>query len=242
MSKEFKYDKTKGKTRQIVCNRCDLPTNHRVCNSVTYSYDDGWLQGNEIYEVVQCLGCDQLSFRIGSQNSEDYEPDEEGNLVYPESEEVFPSRLMGRTPIEDIYYLPEKVRSVYNETHRAVTSNLKILAAVGIRALVETVCRHKKSGGRNLKQRIDGLVKKNILTQRSASILHRTRFLGNKSAHEVSAPSESELKIAFDIVENLLQNVYIIPLRVAQLKKRRKRLTPAAKKRLAETTDDNAPF
>lgn len=218
MSKEINLDKTKDKIREVVCNRCDNTTNHRVCSSVTFSWGNDDIQGVDTHEIIRCLGCDSISFRIGSSNSEDFEPDDNGNLIYPETEEIYPSRLMGRVPLEDIYSLPDKVRSIYKETHAALCTKLKILAGVGIRALVEAVCSEEKAQGINLEKKIDDLVKKEVLTKRNAEILHKTRLLGNVAAHEVKAPSDSELDVAFDIVENLLETVYIIPKKAERLK------------------------
>jgi hypothetical protein len=89
---------------------------------------------------------------------------------------------------------------------------------VGIRALVEAVCSAESAKGRTLENKIDDLVKKGILTAKNAQILHRTRLLGNRAAHEIEAPSDPELDVAFDIVENLLETVYIIPKKAERLK------------------------
>ena len=218
MSKKITADKTKGETREVVCNRCDNTTNHIVCSSVEFHWGNDDIQGIDTHEIIRCSGCDSISFRIGSSNSEDFEHDEEGNFVHPETEEIYPSRLMGCIPLEDIYSLPDKVHSIYKETHAALCTKLKILAGVGIRALVEAVCSEETAEGHNLEEKIDDLVKKEVLTKRNARVLHRTRLLGNKAAHETKAASDSELDVAFDIVENLLETVYIIPKKAERLK------------------------
>ncbi len=218
MSKEIILDKTKNEIREVVCIRCDNTTNHIVCGSVKLEWRNEDIQGYDIYETIRCLGCDNVSFRIASGNSEDYYHDDEGHSFYPETEEIYPSRLMGRVPLKDMYSLPDKVRLIYKETHAALCTKLKVLAGVGIRALVEAVCSEEKAKGGNLEKKIDDLVEKNILTKKNAEVLHRTRLLGNKAAHESSAPADSELDVAFDIVENLLETVYIIPKKAERLK------------------------
>ena len=218
MTKNITSDKSRGETRQVVCNRCDNRTNHLVCSSVERRWGDDDIQGVDIYEIIRCSGCDTVSFRIGSSNSEDYALDEKGEYFHPETEEIYPSRLMGRTALEDLYSLPEKVRAIYKETHDALCTKLKILAGIGIRALVEAVCSEEQAEGETLEKKIDDLVKKEVLTKRNAEVLHRTRLLGNKSAHITRASSDSELDVAFDIVENLLETVYIIPKKAEKLK------------------------
>ncbi len=223
MSKDFKkitLDKTKDETREVVCNRCDTETNHKVCSSVELHWgnDDVGIEGIDKYEIIRCLGCDQISFRIGSSNSEDMEEDSEGHIVHPETEEIYPSRLMGRTILKDIYSLPDRVRSIYKETHTALCTKLKVLAGAGIRALVEAVCSEEAAKGGTLEKKINDLVKKEILSKKNAAVLQRTRLLGNRAIHEMKAPSDAELGVAFDIVENLLETVYIIPKKAERLK------------------------
>lgn len=218
MKKEIILDKTKNLIREVVCNRCDNITNHVVCGSIEISWDNEDIKGVDTNEIIRCSGCDSVSFRIGSSNSEDIERDFDGNYIYPETEEIYPSRLKGRTALEDIYLLPDKVRSIYKETHSALCTKLKILAGIGIRALVEAVCSEETAKGDTLEEKIDDLVKKDVLTKRNAEVLHRTRILGNKAAHETKAGSDSELDVAFDIVENLLETVYIIPKKAERLK------------------------
>ena len=55
---------------------------------------------------------------------------------------LYPSRTV-RKPIEDHYYLPPKVREVYEETLTAISNGAPILAAIGIRAVVEAVSQRQ---------------------------------------------------------------------------------------------------
>jgi len=217
MSKKFNDGKTVGETREVVCRRCDQQTNHAVRGSVMYSWSTQDIQGVDIYEIIQCKGCDALSFRIGSSNSEDFDVVDD-EMIHPETEEIYPSRLMGRTEMEDIYSLPEKIRTLYKETHAAMSTKHRILSGMGIRALIEAVCLEEKADGKNLEKRIDDLVTKGVLTKRNAEVLHKTRFLGNRAAHEIYAAKDTELEVAFDVVENLLETVYVIPDKAEWLK------------------------
>jgi hypothetical protein len=94
---------------------------------------------------------------------------------------------------------------------------LSVLTGIGIRAIVETVCREKNSPGGNLAAQIGGLVTLNLITQNEANILHDLRFMGNKAAHEVREHSSQDLNLAFDIIEHLLKTVYILPEQARQL-------------------------
>lgn len=171
-------------SRKVACSKCNRKTNHKVLTSVEYYWDEsGDIQGCDHYETISCLGCEEISFRLASINSEDIEQGDDGNFFPTETEEIFPQRLIGRSPLDEQYHLSPKIRQIYKETHSALSAKLKILAGVGIGALIESICLEEKASGPNLKERIDDLVSKGILTQKSAEILHETRFLRNRSAH-----------------------------------------------------------
>lgn len=220
-SEVITFDTTKGTRRKIPCRSCDGFTNHEVTSSarIDWSIFGGSIDGVNIYEIIKCLGCDNISFRTCSSDSEDYSEDPvTGEYTRTEVENIYPKRLAGRKSMEGEYFLPAKIKEIYNETHSALLSKLDILASVGIRTLIEAVCLEEKAEGKDLQTKINNLVTKNVLTNKSAEILHKTRFLGNKSAHEITAPSNEELLVTFEIAENLLRNLYVIPKRAHQLR------------------------
>lgn len=217
-----KENETKGEELFIPCDQCANETYHKVVMSVDV---DGRARDWDYYyknnfQIVQCLGCKTFSFRSLHSNSDDFISDNNGNLQYAETENLFPSRVAGRKKLNRIYLLPPIIANVYEETHSALCNKLPILAGIGIRALIETVCKEKAASGRNLEQRIDALVTMGVLTREGADILHSLRILGNEAAHEVKPHSESTLGTAMDVVEHLLQGVYIMPKVAANLPRR----------------------
>jgi hypothetical protein len=212
-NQKITIQKIKNEIRRVICSKCNIQTNHSVHAFVKNSWDyhEADIQGTEIYEILSCKGCEELCFRLTTSSSDNFEYDRFGEIYHPTNETIYPNRLMGRAPVKEQYSLPERVRVIYKETHAAISSRLNILGGVGIRALVESVCIEEDAKGSNLKLKIDDLVSKGALTLRNAEILHKTRLLGNKSAHGVEASKDSELAVAFDILENLLETLYIIP-------------------------------
>lgn len=225
LTKEITLEDTENQVRKVVCSICNTRTNHKVHTIVKLYWDDQsyGAQGSQCYETISCLGCEEISFRILSSSSEDFSQDEEGNYFATETESIYPNRLAGRPSLQEAYSLPDKIKNIYNETHSALTSKLKILAGVGIRALIEAICLEEKAKGSNLEKKINNLVEKGVLTTSSSLTLHKTRFLGNRSAHEIEAATDIELEVAFDIVENLLKTVYIIPRKAKNLSLPRER-------------------
>ncbi len=146
--------------------------------------------------------------------------DELGNPEFYDHEEVYPGRVAGRHKLRGSRYLPSQIISVYNEAHSALCNKLSVLAGVGIRALIEVVCKDKSAIGSNLEKQIDNLVTMGVLTKDGAEILHSLRIMGNQAAHEVKPHSEKDLNTAFDVVEHLLEGVYLLPLKAKKLPKR----------------------
>jgi len=203
----------------LPCTKCDGKTYHKVLLSLDKTGEDDHESGYTFYwdvhfQIVQCQGCKAISFRKCSSNSEDSEPDDDG-WVETVFEDLYPSRVEGRKGLdEDVRYFPSKVQKIYIETLHALNSQSPILAGIGLRALVETVCQEKSAEGGNLMRKIDDLTVKGVLTPAGAGILHKIRTLGNAAAHEVKPHSEMQLGIALDVIEHLLIDVYILPKKV----------------------------
>ena len=214
------FNEDQGEEVRVDCSGCDNLTRHKILFSVGLRHETQDIWEIESYQIVQCLGCDTLSFRLLRVNSEDIGYIDEDEVDYLERTEVYPPRIAGRPKLKDDGLLPYEVEKIYQETHAALCMNLRILAAVGIRALVEAVCAEEEAQGGNLEKKIDGLVDARVLTDSGAEILHGLRFMGNSAAHEVKRHSLSDLGTAFDVAENLLQNVYILPEKASRLAKR----------------------
>jgi hypothetical protein len=166
----------------------------------------------EQHQIVQCKGCDCISFRASQINLTESVWDEEHNKeVFPERVDIYPNRLAGRHKLRQAILLPLEVSRIYYETHAALCNKQPILAAIGIRALIEAICMEKGARGKNLEQRLENLVDMGVLARAGAVILHNLRDLGNTAAHEVRPYSDETLGIAMDIAEHLLNEVYILP-------------------------------
>lgn len=210
-------NKTAGNALDISCIECKRKTKHKVLASVDSEGEEHCGGSNFVTygghrQIVQCQGCETISFRIATWNSEDYDVDEHtGSTVANESVTLFPSRNEGRVAVKDTYLLPETVQRIYGETISALNNGQRVLAGIGIRALVETICKDKNAPGANLARKIDGLIGQGVLTADGAAILHKIRTLGNDAAHEVKPHKPEQLSLALDVCEHLLNGVYLLP-------------------------------
>lgn len=219
--KDFTLENNDKDKYSIICHNCNTETIHHVISSYnedTKQYVDernsvDWRIKNQI---IQCQGCEEVSFRTVSTFSEDYEFYDDA-IHLNEKIEYFPARFEGLKKSINLYLLPQNIQDIYKETIFNIENEQNIMAGIGIRALIETVCKELEATGNNLYEKIDFLKKQSIITPDNTDILHKLRILGNKSAHEVQAHSSKQLKLSIKIIEHVLENTYIIPNEVKQV-------------------------
>ena len=248
----FKKNKLKGSTVRVHCSKCQGETKHLVIQDVETSgsecigiWEDGnselhhdFIDWDDNYQIVQCQGCENISFRHLHWFSEDANPEfrEKGT-----TERLYPQRSKRNIATAEFLNVPMVLRRLYRETIDAFNYELPTLCAGGLRTLVEGICSQeevkngpveiKKSDGkvetkrqRNLEGKIAGLHEKGILTKSQSDQLHAHRYLGNEALHELLQPSPDELSLAIDIIEHTLKSLYEMPkkgTRIKELKKKR---------------------
>lgn len=202
---------------KIECRKCCRETNHKVIASYVEDGADERDNLNHYYwtdisQIIQCVGCELVSFRTISTNSEDYEYDGEGRYQC-ETVKFYPGRSTGLKGV-DRNFVPYRVAQLYQEAKTAVENDLSIIGGIGVRAILDAVCKEVKASGDNLYQQIDDLHKKSLVTKEGAAALHKIRLLGNKAAHEGEAHSREQLLLALEIVEYILTGTYVMPEKV----------------------------
>lgn len=240
---EYQINNNIGNKLRIVCSSCDCTTNHTVQTNFSKYYSLLPKEGEHIdsytdYQIIQCDGCDEISFRRIYTNSEALVPvsDNFGNVNIEAWEDIalFPPRFQGRKPLStiDLFPVPHLLREIYAETHTALINNQLLLMAVGLRALTEGICdqqiktEEEKSAQpilvkyrgteknlveANLYTKIEWLVQQGLLAQASHDILHTVRTMGNDSVHDIEKQDIEQLKLALEVLESLMKTLYIFP-------------------------------
>ncbi|MHB1320801.1 MAG: DUF4145 domain-containing protein [Acidithiobacillus ferrivorans] len=179
-------------------------------------YEDPW---GEDHYFAQCAGCDAYIYAIASWSEYDWNPHTgEMDLTW----KTYPHSLGERQPMVESPQLPGKIRSIYLEIIGAMNAQLSVLSAIGLRALIEAICKDRGVSGTNLEKLIDGLEAAGILARAQAEILHGHRFIGNSAAHEVVSANPKELVAALEIAETILRTIYILPVLSKQITTGRK--------------------
>lgn len=248
--KEITEDESKGSILKAHCSSCEKITKQKVlqsidengsANSHNYPHDDfHWL---DEYQIIQCQGCENIGFRHYHTDSEDYYVADGGEVIG--TEKIYPRTNKPARVKMEFFYLPQQLESIYNETLNSLNGNNHLLGAGGVRALVEGLCKERgipgskmvtgKDGSthrrfKDLKEKINELVQKGHLTQENADILHELRYMGNSALHELEPPTQDDLILGIEIMENTFTTVYELPGKVKGLKAKRLKKESKSKK------------
>lgn len=243
---KVELNKSQGEKFKAFCATCKSDTNHEAVQSVDVSGSETFQYGpdengqysidwSDRYQVIKCLGCDTFSFRHRNWFSEAQEyfgPDDyhDGTSV-----RLYPQRGKDVLAAKDFYNVPKNLRGIYKEVISCFNNESPVLCAAGLRASIEGLCAANGVDDgpvevtkpdstveikrkNNLEGKISGLHEKGLLTKRNAELLHEHRYIGNDAVHELSRPSDGDLKIAIEIVEHMFESLYEIPEKAEALK------------------------
>lgn len=140
-------------------------TNHSACCEHTNHYEDE-VEGHDVvrediavpweectYTLWLCDGCETGTLEVSWTTSGDTDP--QGDQIYDST--YHPRRADNALAPKHFTRLPKELDAIYREVVAAYTDGLPILAAGGLRSLVEGICDNKQLSGRNLEEKIDSL-------------------------------------------------------------------------------------
>jgi hypothetical protein len=195
-------------TEKYYCRTCKGYRKHNVLFKKEKIGSNEWLRWSDDYLLVECSGCETISFIHIYGDDEMYDTTDNG-LEYYYNTTVFPPILKDGTEIKDIYLLPGTIQTIYKETLSAFKAGCYILTAGGFRAIIEALCNNLRIKDGNLSIRINLLNESGYLTLSECKRLHSIRFLGNDSLHEMAIPKKEQLLLVLEIINHLLENLYI---------------------------------
>lgn len=199
------------------CNACGGERNHSVLHSEKTSWDakeDG-ICGADLYEMLRCNGCENITFRRTSWSSEDPEA----------TERYFPPSIFRQKPrwINELWRLPSSERFVHEllmEVYSALQNSQPRLAAMGIRSLLEQIMIAKVGDQRTFKANLAEFEAKGFVSPIQRQRLDTILETGHATIHRAFKPSEEDLVTLMDITESIVEIVYVHESKVAALRKR----------------------
>lgn len=169
------------------------------------------------WQVIRCCGCRSISFLHRNDDYEIVTESSDGDTSHQVTITGYPKSVRNHKALKNIYLVPAIIKKIYTQTLAAYREEAYILAAIGFRAVIEAACNHLGVQGNSLEKRIDYLYKNGYVSNSDKKRLHAIRFLGNDAAHDITEPTVRDLGIALDIVEHLLNSVFILERRSKSL-------------------------
>jgi hypothetical protein len=159
--------------------------------------------------MLECCGCETVTLRHTNVFSEDPEP----NVKY------YPPSVSRRMPLWRKKLDDYKLRAVVGEVYSALGTDCRRLAMMGARTVVDMVLTDKVGDVGSFTKKLEKLEQVGFVSRQSREFLAAALDAGNAAAHRGFQPSKEQLNHVMDIVENVLQAVYVLQGAAAELRK-----------------------
>lgn len=190
------------------CRRCMGYTRHEVLATKqveeVVEHEHGRdVISRSVYRMIQCRGCEAVSLveREGF-------PEYDGNVrVY-----FYPPPLARRIPEWHLRLVAfdGEMRELLAEIYSAMRADTRRLALMGVRTLVDMLLNDQVGPKGGFRERMDRLVDTGHISPKNRLELDAVLEAGHAAAHRGYQPSAVDLGWALDILENVLQSLYVL--------------------------------
>lgn len=209
---------SKKKNAKAHCNSCQKKTNHWIRASYTERGEDDhaivwWVHE---FEILQCCGCDEVKFRRSEQFSEDVD-----------YEETITGEVVPVLAVKEIYYPPavwraqprwlsklenkeESLARLLEEVYTALHADSLFLAGMGTRTLIERVLTKTVGDNGSFRKKLELLSEKGLIASKDVEAIETALEAGHASTHRGWRPNRDQLETVMNIIENLLERVFIL--------------------------------
>jgi hypothetical protein len=202
------------------CRQCGGERHHSVIAEKTRSWgeDDSPVEGSDTWSIIECGGCHTVTFVHSHWFSEDYDYTEDGAtpIVHRDLYPPAPSRKMPEWGADA--YLCRKpddvwIVKLHADIYAAVGMEAYALAAMGTRAIVDSVVTSKAGEEGTFKARLDRMREQRLITETQVGVIYAAFDAGSAAAHRGYSPTREDVFTLLDITESLLQQICIDPVR-----------------------------
>jgi Domain of unknown function (DUF4145) len=208
-------------TTKAFCSVCSGPRNHVVLHSVItkWSTDDDQHGGAERFETLQCAGCESIKLR----NTSTYSWNDEETVTYFPPPMFRPRprwyidlqlSLMGE-PATETAILP-----LLNEIYIGLQNGMTRSPAMAARALLEHVMLKEIGDQGTFAANVDKFEQAGFVSARQKERLLTILEAGHATIHRAYSPTKEDLVTILDIVEHLIESIYIHGAKVTSLQGR----------------------
>ena len=206
-------DRVTGDTQRVHCNQCRGLTWHKLLKLAEDRGSEeietvGPVSWVTTFAMLQCRGCCEVVLRRSYWFSEN---DEEEVRYFPP--------VVSRHPPEWRFKLPHNLRLLLEEVYTALDADNRRLPMMGARALVDMVMVEKIGDVGSFKAKLMKLESEGFVSSKNRYVLEAALDAGSAAAHRGHAAKTPEVLAVMDIVENLLQAVYVLREAAQKLQK-----------------------
>ena len=192
-----------GPRLAVACRACGYLSSAYVVGKITG--DDGEEGGLFELSLVQCEHCDSPSL-VRQDEASEAAPVE----VWPTS----------RRPLDD--GIPERVRDGVTEARKCFEGGAFPATAVMVRRAIEGICANLGAKHKTPHRALQELVQRGVIDPRLLEWADGLRVLGNVGAHFTDqAVTKQDASDALDLIEAMLDYVYVFSAKFEQFKARR---------------------
>jgi hypothetical protein len=199
--------------QRLHCNDCRRKTLHKLLKETN---DDGSEPYDEQYHIwwhithqmFECCGCKSVVVRRSHEFSE---------WDYPDVR-FFPPPVSRHKP-EWFHKLPASLLSLLSEVYNSLDADTRALPLMGARAILDMVIVDKVGDVGTFADKLRKLESQGFVSQKNREILDAALDAGSAAAHRGYAPKITEVHAVMDIVENLLQAIYVLDKVAVEIKK-----------------------
>lgn len=213
-----------------ICGNCRGIRNCEVLHSKIVQWSDVLdgchaMNGEDIFTMLQCRGCDKVFMVHEYWNSEDVDPDTFEPIRYkdhyPHLKKRIPPKYINYFKCVDmnIWLFDNFVERITGEICKAIDYDLPGLAAMGIRALLDDVMNKTVGDIGGFERKICAMLDSGYISIKQKEVLLDVLELGHAATHRGYTPDIKDVEIAFDIIENIVDIILHSDSRSKHLKK-----------------------
>ncbi len=221
---------------RIFCNRCGRNTWHerKASHAQVFrpeQYAEMMIDHAEAdWEIWQCRGCEEVTFKETWMTSEDVSPDGPDPTI-----RFYPPRTQTWIKPKEYRKLSVELEDLYEEIVKTFDGGAYVLCAGGLRALLEGICvdqgvtsgpTARGATRSTLEGKINGLKSLPNVPAAIVDSLHGFRFLGNTALHRLNRPAAEDLAMAIEVIEDVMNTIYELDYKSARLYRRVKPSDP----------------
>ena len=206
-----------SKKDQIInCEHCGNKTPNEILlttngpDEIVEMFPENYTGIKTYYFLTKCKSCEEISLFSDWEESDQLGDLNNAVLVYPSIKKIDA-------------VVPAEIVKGFNEAKK-VKHKSSLAFAVMIRRAMEGVCLDQSAKGKNLKEKIDDLAKKEIIPNSLGRMANAIRYIGNAGAHAKGEDvTDDEVKVLDEFMRAIIEYVYVAPAKLNKLAEKLKK-------------------